>query len=69
MNWIVFPFIYPVDSAIQRLNNIKAWVDWGTVTVNFLAQAEFTVTQLRLELQPLDLESSTLSIRPACVPL
>ena len=57
----MFPLIYPVDSAIQRLNNIKVWVDRGTVIVKCLAQAEFTVTQPRLELlQPLDLESSTL---------
>ena len=46
MNWIIFPLIYPVDSAIQRFKNIKVWVDWGTVTVKCLTQAEFTVTQL-----------------------
>ena len=44
MNWIIFPLIYPVDSAIQHFNNIKVWVDWGTVTVKCLAQAEITVT-------------------------
>ena len=46
MNWIIFPWFIRWIVLSNVFNNIKVWVDWGTVTVKCLAQADITVTQL-----------------------